>query len=116
MTKESYKIRRQKPVACHGFGQDTQHEKRLSFYNCVFQMYYILDGKKIRELMEQQNMNVSKLSELSGVSQSCIRNILNEKAMSTRINTAMHLVGALNMDAETITCEDLLKLIKEVNV
>ena len=43
-------------------------------------MYYILDGKKIRELMEQQNMNVSKLSELSGVSQSCIRNILNEKA------------------------------------
>ena len=30
--------------------------------------------------------------------------------------TAMHLVGALNMDAETITCEDLLKLIKEVNV
>ena len=50
-----------------------------------------------------------KLSELSGVSQSCIRNILNEKAMSTRINTAMHLVGALNMDAETITCEDLLK-------
>lgn len=45
-------------------------------------MYYILDGKKIRELMEQQNMNVSKLSELSGVSQSCIRNILNEKAMS----------------------------------
>ena len=78
-------------------------------------MYYILDGKKIRELMEQQNMNVS-LSELSGVSQSCIRNILNEKAMSTRINTAMHLVGALNMDAETITCEDLLKLIKEVNV
>lgn len=79
-------------------------------------MYYILDGEKIRELMEQQNMNVSKLSELSGVSQSCIRNILNEKAMSTRINTAMHLVGALNMDAETITCEDLLKLIKEVNV
>lgn len=61
-------------------------------------MYYILDGKKIRELMEQQNMNVSKLSELSGVSQSCIRNILNEKAMSTRINTAMHLVGALNQD------------------
>lgn len=43
-------------------------------------MYYILDGKKIRELMEQQNMNVSKLSELSGVSQSCIRNILNEKS------------------------------------
>ena len=39
-----------------------------------------------------------------------------KKAMSTRINTAMHLVGALNMDAETITCEDLLKLIKEVNV
>lgn len=50
------------------------------------------------------------------MSQSYIRNILNEKAMSTRINTAMHLVGALNMDAETITGEDLLKLIKEVNV
>ena len=79
-------------------------------------MFYILDGKIFRELMELQILNVSKLSELSGVSESCILNILNEKAMSTRINTAMHLVGALNMDAETITCEDLLKLIKEVNV
>ena len=51
-------------------------------------MYYILDGKKIRELMEQQNMNVSKLSELSGVSQSCIRNILNEKAMNQHCNAS----------------------------
>ena len=33
MTKESYKIRRQNPGDCHGFGQDTQHENMLSFGN-----------------------------------------------------------------------------------
>lgn len=82
-----------------------------------------LAAARLRKELEMLSDKVKKLmnfgphlSELSGVSQSCIRNILNEKAMSTRINTAMHLVGALNMDAETITCEDLLKLIKEVNV
>lgn len=33
LRKELEVIRKQKPVACHGFGQDTQHKKRLSFCN-----------------------------------------------------------------------------------
>lgn len=55
--------------------------------------------------MESQDVNKTKLSEMTGISYSWIRRILNGESKNPRINTVLSIVAALGMDLEDIVVE-----------
>lgn len=66
---------------------------------------YRLNLEKIRSTMESQDVNKTKLSEMTGISYSWIRRILNGESKNPRINTVLSIVAALGMDLEDIVVE-----------
>lgn len=65
-----------------------------------------IDRIKIRYLIAKKKINVSKLSELSGLSRSAISKVINGQTPSPRPATIGMIAEALDVELEEILKED----------
>lgn len=56
--------------------------------------------KRILELCQQQNLSINKLSNISGVTQSTVNNIVSGRNRSTTVSTIQKLCDGLGITIE----------------
>lgn len=58
----------------------------------------MIDTQLLRKEMEDKNMNISRLSELSGVDKSAISRLVNGESKTCTVETAQNISNALKLN------------------
>lgn len=61
-----------------------------------------MNTRKIKDLMEEKNMSIYRLSKETGISDSLLGKILNGKVENPRIQTVKQIAKALNVAIDEI--------------
>lgn len=65
-----------------------------------------MNTRKIKDLMKEKNMSIYRLSKETGISDSLLGKILNEKVENPRIQTVKQIAKALNVAIDEIVNMD----------
>lgn len=65
-----------------------------------------MNTRKIKDLMEEKNMSIYRLSKETGISDSLLGKILNGKVENPRIQTVKQIAKALNVTIDEIVNMD----------
>ena len=65
--------------------------------------------ERILELCREQNISVNKLCTMSGVTQSTVNNIINNRNNSTTISTIKKLCDGLNITVEEFFSSEIFR-------
>lgn len=65
-----------------------------------------MNTRKIKDLMEEKNMSIYRLSKETGISDSLLGKILNGKVENPRIQTVKQIAKALNVAIDEIVNMD----------
>lgn len=69
--------------------------------------------QRILELCTEQELSVNKLSNISGVTQSTVNNIVSGRNRSTTISTIKKLCDGLGITIEEFFCSDFFRNLEQ---
>lgn len=67
---------------------------------------FVMNTRKIKDLMKEKNMSIYRLSKETGISDSLLGKILNGKVENPRIQTVKQIAKALNVAINEIVNMD----------
>lgn len=69
--------------------------------------------QRILELCQQQNLSINKLSNMSGVTQSTVNNIISGRNRSTTVSTIQKLCDGLGITIEEFFHSELFRHLEQ---